>query len=221
MVPRDGVVFDVGAHAGQFSKLFASIAAEGRVYAFEPGSYARAILRTVIWLKRLPNVSIVPLGLGGVTGVTLLNLPIKASGSRGFGLSHLGAPEARWERVAQELVGQATIDAVAERLGLTRLDFIKADIEGWEVQMLRGARDSLQRFRPRLLLELAGAQLARAGDRISDAFALLGEHGYRGFVMTPEFRLAAAIQPEDGDYWFLPAQDPIIAALSPGNAVSE
>ena len=43
LVPPASVVFDVGAHAGQYTKLFANAAAEGRVYAVEPGSYARSI----------------------------------------------------------------------------------------------------------------------------------------------------------------------------------
>jgi len=38
LFPRDAVVFDVGAHAGQFTKLFARLVPEGCVYSFEPGS---------------------------------------------------------------------------------------------------------------------------------------------------------------------------------------
>ena len=36
LIAPDAVVIDVGAHAGQFSKLFAGLAPQGRVYAFEP-----------------------------------------------------------------------------------------------------------------------------------------------------------------------------------------
>src|ERR1700723_2776612 len=57
-VPRDGVVLDIGAHAGQFTKLFAGLAADGRVYAIEPGSYARGILRAAIWARGFDNVAI-------------------------------------------------------------------------------------------------------------------------------------------------------------------
>lgn len=213
MLRRDAVVFDVGAHAGQFAKLFAAAAPEGQVYAFEPGSYARSILRCAVWLNRLSNVSIVPLALGAEPGLAVLNLPEKASGSAGFGLAHLGASEARWAKVMQEVVGQTTIDAMVERLGLGRLDFIKADIEGWEVQLLRGASGTLDRLRPRLLIELAAGGLARAGDTIEDASALLAKYRYRGFAMTDELRLAEASIQADGDFWFLPAEDPLIASL--------
>ena len=56
LVPPAAVVFDVGAHAGQYTKLFARAAPQGRVYAIEPGSYARAIPRGVVWLYGLGNV---------------------------------------------------------------------------------------------------------------------------------------------------------------------
>jgi FkbM family methyltransferase len=206
LVPTDAVVFDVGAHAGQFTKLFARAASQGRVYAFEPGSYARAILRTAVWLNRLGNVEIVPLALGAAAGLARLQVPVKASGSYGFGLSHLGAPAERWRAVAQELVALSTIDAVAAALALDRLDFIKADIEGWELALLRGGEQTLRRFRPSLLIELSQPHLARAGDRLADAFAFLQELGYAAFELTRAGELAPVAAPHDGDFWFIPAE---------------
>src|SRR5262245_16953576 len=170
LVPPDAVVFDVGAHAGQFTKLFARAAAEGRVYAVEPGSYARAILRTVVWLHRLGNVMVLPMALGAASGLTTLTMPVKGSGSLGFGLAHLGAPEDRWQAAARELVALTTLDAIVAALELDRIDFIKADIEGWELRLLSGGAATLRRFRPCLMLELAEEHLARAGDRLEDAF---------------------------------------------------
>ena len=176
----------------------------GRVYAFEPGSYARTILRSVVWLHRLDNVTIVPAALGAEAGTAALNMPIKASGARGFGLAHLGDAEARWASVARKRWRKRGLERVAVAgFGLDRLDFLKADIEGWEVQMLQGARDALRRFRPRLVLELTAAHLARAGDTLDGAFRLLAELGYCAFLLRPDGRLAPA-GPGEGDFWFLP-----------------
>jgi FkbM family methyltransferase len=205
LVPKDAVVLDIGAHAGQFTKLFARTAPAGRVYAFEPGSYARSILRTVVWLRRLGNVEIVPLALGSAAGLARLQVPVKHSGSYGFGLSHLGAPADRWPVVAQELVALATLDAVVTALGLVRVDLIKADIEGWEVALLRGAEHTLRRFRPRLLIELSAPHLARAGDRLEDAFALMKGFGYAAFELPTSGEFIAVAVPHDGDFWFIPA----------------
>jgi len=215
-VPRDGVVFDVGAHAGQFAKLFARMAPQGQVYAIEPGSYARSILRTAIWARRLSNVAILPVALGAEPGLARLVIPIKASGALGFGLSHLGRPEDRWPRVATELVAQTTIDELAETLALERLDFIKADIEGNEMRMLQGAVRTLKRFRPGLLLEVSAVQLARAGDNVAGVFAFLAELGYSGFVMGPKGWLVPAEIHADNDFWFFHADDPLVTTLNVG-----
>ena len=114
LVPSSAVVFDVGAYAGQYTKLFARAASHGQVYAFEPGSYARSILRTVVWLRGLSNVVVLPIALGSEVGLNTLTIPLKQSGSFGFGLSHLGKPLAHWHAVAQEIVALATIEALAE-----------------------------------------------------------------------------------------------------------
>jgi FkbM family methyltransferase len=208
LVPSSAVVFDVGAHAGQYTKLFARAACAGWVYAFEPGSYARSILRAVVWLHGLANVTVVPLALGAACGLGRLSVPVKRSGSYGFGLSHLGEPQDRWPAVAKELVALTTIDAVAAALALDRVDFIKADIEGWELSLLRGAEQTLRRFRPRLLIELSGEHLARAGDRLDDAFALLTGLGYAAFELAPGGDLVPVATPHDGDFWFISSGDP-------------
>lgn len=208
LVPEDGIVFDVGAHAGQFTKLFARRAIKGRVYAFEPGSYARSILRSAIWLNRLSNVAIVPVAFGAETRLNVLTVPVKRSGASAFGLSHFGPAQARWNAVTEELVPQTTVDELVSVLALTRLDLVKADIEGWELQMLRGARATLERLRPRLILEISAEHLARAGDWPEDLFDFLADCRYRAFSMAGR-RLGHADAGVDGDYCFLPEEDPL------------
>jgi FkbM family methyltransferase len=177
IVPADAIIFDVGAHAGQFTKLFARLAPQGFVFAVEPQSYARTILRLAIFLNRLSNVAILPLGLGDKAGVALLALPVKRSGSYGFGLAHIGEEHER--KFEAEAVALATIDELAAVLRLDRLDLIKADIEGFELRLLKGARQTLLRLRPALYLEMNAAHLARAGDTLEEAWEFLSELGYR------------------------------------------
>jgi predicted methyltransferase len=82
----DSIIIDVGAHACQFTKLLAALAPEGHVYAFEPGGYASSILTKVIRLYRLKNVTHIRQGLGKQYKKENLNIPLKQSGSLGFGL---------------------------------------------------------------------------------------------------------------------------------------
>src|SRR4029077_9860570 len=185
LVPSEAVVFDVGAHAGQYTKLFASAAAEGRVYAVEPGSYARSILCTFVWLHRLGNVAVLPMGFGATPGLATLTMPVKGRSSFGFGLAHLGAPGERWRKVAQELVALTTLDTVVAALGLDRVDFIKADIEGWELRLLHGSTQTLRRFRPYLMLELTADHLARAGDRLHESFSFFRGLDFSALGIAP------------------------------------
>ena len=72
-IPDEAVVIDVGAHAGQFSKLFAKMAPRGRVYAFEPSAYARSILTRSLAFNRLNHVKVVPVGLSDAPGELILH----------------------------------------------------------------------------------------------------------------------------------------------------
>lgn len=203
IVAADAVVLDIGAHAGQFTKLFARLAPAGRIIAVEPSPYALGILRAVVAWRRLRHVEVLACGVSDAAGMLPLTTPIKRSGGVGFGLASLATPMAgRPHR--QDVVPVEPVDAIVDRLGLDRLDLIKADIEGWEAHMLRGAAATLRRFRPVLLLEVVAASLARAGESPATIWSLLAPLGYRSL------RLGEAATPAgfqgDGDYLFLPAR---------------
>ncbi len=154
------------------------------------------------------NVTVLPMALGAACGVETLSVPLKSSGSYGFGLSHLGAPQERWHAVAQELVAMTTIDAVAAALALDRLDFIKADIEGWELSLLRGAANTLQRFRPHMLIELSAAHLARTGEPARRRLRLFDRVRLLGVRTCTRWGIGAGDGRADGDFWFISARRP-------------
>lgn len=203
LIPRDGVIVDVGGHAGQYAKLFARLAPQGHVYTFEPGSYALAILRAAVRLNRLRNITIMPQGLGAMPGTARLSIPLKHRRTLGFGLSHLGA-DGSGRPVFEQDITLTTLDAFVAQHRLERLDFLKADIEGWELRMLEGAAATLRRFRPPILIELIDHLLARAGDDRARAWGFLGGLGYRPYVEQDGGTLAPIDAPRDGDIWWLP-----------------
>lgn len=203
-IPSDGVVLDVGAHSGQFSKLFAKLAPQGHVYAFEPSGYARSILEEVVRAHRLRNIEIIAAALGDQQSNRTLSTPLKPGGRLGFGLAHLGAAQGE---ARSETVPVWTLDAFVARRHVSRLDFLKADIEGFEGRMLAGAQETLARFRPALLLELDAARLARAGDTPAPIFAQLSSLGYRAHRLTPDSGLGrVGADTEPGDFLFEPAR---------------
>jgi FkbM family methyltransferase len=176
LIPADGVVLDIGAHAGQFAKLFARLAPRGRVYAFEPSPYALSILRLAVRTNGLKNIVIEPLGLSDAPGVARLSTPIKRRGDVGFGLAHLGEADRPGGHIAHE-VRLTTLDQACG--GLERVDFIKIDIEGWELPALRGGAATLARFRPAIFAEVNHRHLARAGATPEELWAFLEALGYQ------------------------------------------
>ncbi|MDH3239727.1 MAG: FkbM family methyltransferase [Alphaproteobacteria bacterium] len=209
-IRSDSVVFDVGAHAGQFTKLFAKMAADGQVYSFEPGSYALSILRRATRFNRLRNVTVLPFGLGDDAETLQLSVPVKPSGSIGFGLSHLllpdrGAPAERragWEYL-HETVEIRTLDQFVRDQRVNRLDFMKVDIEGWEQRMLAGAKDTIARFGPAMMIEVIEENLARAGGSAQGLFDDLRAAGYRAFRYEPMEDVFIELQePMTGDAFF-------------------
>ncbi|MBP6545095.1 MAG: FkbM family methyltransferase [Phenylobacterium sp.] len=185
-IPDEAVVIDVGAHAGQFSKLFAKMAPRGRVYAFEPSAYARSILTRSLAFNRLNHVKVVPVGLSDAPGELILHTPIKARGGLGFGIAHFGDDGEDSRDTLDQIVPLTTLDAFAQQEGLSRLDFLKADVEGWEVNVLKGGLATLAKHRPALFLEISDASLARAGAKPTDIWDILRPLGYRA-LRAPDF----------------------------------
>jgi FkbM family methyltransferase len=201
-LPDGAVVFDVGAHAGQFSKLFSRQVGSGRVYAFEPSPYTLGLLRRALGWNRVRNVRIVETGLSDSDGEAALSTPIKKSGARGFGLASLAGVSGGRDK-SDETVRLQTIDRFVGREHIERLDFLKADIEGWEAHMLRGGLKAIARFKPALYLEISEEALGRAGDRPSDIWAMLEPLGYRA-RKAPDFHPVGAYEGA-GDYLFATA----------------
>jgi FkbM family methyltransferase len=208
LISPDSVIVDVGAHAGQHTKLFARMVPRGHVYAFEPGAYARSILNIVFKVRRFSNVTLLPLGLSDATTTETLHVPLKRHGTMGFGLSHLG-PQMDGRETASEDIQLTTLDQFVKDHALSRLDFIKVDIEGWEAHFLRGAMASIKRFRPAIMMEVVAPVLARAGATPAEIFNALGALDYA--VFATEEHDAYRMMPVEGfslaaDYLFVPKE---------------
>jgi FkbM family methyltransferase len=214
-IPEDAVVLDVGGHAGQFAKLFARMAPKGHVYTFEPGSYALSILRPAIRFNNLRNITILPEGLSDSPGTATLHVPVKKSGSIGYGLGHIaGITKQRARRpTISDTISLTTIDRFASSENLTRLDFIKADIEGWEFRMIVGGEQTLSRFRPSLMVEVASETLARAGDTPDSLFSYFASINYDGYIWEPDSQRFHPVEvAQNNDVFFVPSERSSIMA---------
>lgn len=178
-IPEQGVVFDVGAHTGSYTKAFARLH-EGRVevHAFEPLAYNFSILEDVA--AGHPNVHTNKVALSDQPGEVDLHLPVKESGRVGSSLGHFGPENARDYVI--ERVATTTLDAYVGERNLPRLDFVKCDVEGAEFLVLKGAAETLRRFHPTIYIEVFESYLARMGHAPKDVFGFLESLGYRAYL---------------------------------------
>jgi FkbM family methyltransferase len=142
VAPGD-VVFDCGANLGIFSLLAAYRGAE--VYAFEPISEARDILRQTLALNPAfaDQVHVVPCALGAEEKSAEFTVLVDTLVGSSMVLSQIGR---------KVRVPVTTVDAFAETEGLDVVNFVKADIEGAERQMLIGAANILRRCTPKVAI---------------------------------------------------------------------
>jgi hypothetical protein len=95
-------------------------------------------------------------------------------------------------------VSVETVDQIVAGAGLTRLDVIKLDIEGSEVDALYGARQTISRLRPIILLEAEEERLASQGRTKHDLLRVLDELGYELWVFdTGTAQLRRANTPDE------------------------
>lgn len=180
-VLRGGMTFvDVGANHGEVTVHAASLLPHGRVLAFEPVAEVFELLRENVRMNRLGNVSLHPLALAAEPGELTFHAPLdgEEEGRRHEGL-HSRFSAGKRTRVTGRASAD-TLDRVLEREGVGRVDVIKLDIEGGELDALRGARKTLLQ-RPRLVIEINRETSRWAGHSPEELLSWLGEVGYRRF----------------------------------------
>ncbi|TWT93514.1 hypothetical protein Pla100_40320 [Neorhodopirellula pilleata] len=86
------------------------------------------------------------------------------------------------KHIASAQVDVLTLDDFVRSQAVDRIDLIKIDVEGYELNVLRGAKESLERFRPSIILEVNSITSRAAGFELSQLFDLLRSHRYQFFV---------------------------------------
>ena len=198
-VSTSWVCVDVGANFGWYTVLLSRLCGDaGRVHAFEPVPDTYELLQRNLELNECANVVTNRAALDAAQARKELYIPdIGVSGS--FALH----PFDRSYRAMS--VETRTLDDYVEAQGLERLDFVKADIEGAELGLLQGAKRTLSRFGPVLMLEVQRSSTTLFGYEPSAVFRELEPFGYSAFTVNGQGGLAAFDDPrgELPDYNFV------------------
>ncbi len=168
-------VIDIGAAHGMYTiPLARLVGPTGRVDSFEPHPRQQSTLRRWKRLLSAPQITVKASAAGREQGELTMRLPI-VLGLPIYGRAHLtdgAAPGRAGERVRHWPTPTTAIDDWVDEQQIEKLTFIKADVEGFEPQVLEGAARAITRDLPSLLLEIEDRHLARYGN---DAAGVVAE----------------------------------------------
>lgn len=159
------MAFDVGGHVGLWSRVLAESFAT--VHAFEPVSELRACFEANVTHS---NVMVHPHAISNTIGVLWMRPTAENSGN-----SHVSVdgPE------GCEQVDAIRLDDFCEVFNIDRVDFIKIDTEGYEYNVIEGARKLIERCHPMFMIEQKRGAAERYARGQFDAKTRLEKLGYR------------------------------------------
>lgn len=144
-VKEGDFVFDIGANIGLFSIISAKQTGPlGKVFSFEPILETRKILEKNYRSNNLNNFTILPLALGEKNEDVFFLVNQQVLGDSRKILTN--------ESDNIEQVKQKTLDSIILNEKITKVDFIKADIEGMERFFLQGAKETIKKFKPKMAI---------------------------------------------------------------------
>lgn len=170
---------DIGAHYGYTAiALSRLVGVTGRVFAFEPMLSTSGYLAQTRVLNLLEQLVVLPFGLGAPDTFVFRKMSVL----RGMAENTI-ASEAAWH----ETILVARFDWLWQQIcdGSTRVHGIKIDVQGMEIDVLRGMTETLKRQRPKLVIEIH-----RGVDR-DELLILIENIGYS--------RIASPVEPIRGE----------------------
>ena len=179
------VAIDIGANKGVYSYLLSRICRT--VEAFEPNPKVCELLRRCV----PANVSVYEVALSNSNGAAEMLLPIHRTGRFSNQGGTLQTKKVEGREFGTWPVEQRRLD----EYGFTEVSFIKIDVEGFELEVLEGAAETLARERPTLLIEIDEAQSKRP---IAETFQALSDYGYDGFCLRQALHRVDRYRTPDG-----------------------
>lgn len=171
LVRKDWTALDVGANIGYYSVLLSrAVGNSGRVIAFEPTHHFSKVLESNLKANGIKNVDVQNLGLSDKRQ----QLPVQIGDSS----ATLHSPEGK-NLDESEVIELVRLDDLVEDLGIKDIGFIKVDIDGHEPQFMDGAKRSLERWDPLILLEVNHLNYFEAGVYAWDFYERLRKMSYR------------------------------------------
>ncbi|MDP4131763.1 MAG: FkbM family methyltransferase [Bacteroidota bacterium] len=191
---------DIGAHLGYFTlELSRIVGGHGHVYAIEPMSKFFNTLRGLVESRRLGNITLYQYAMGGDSGFVEMGIP-ELNKVKKFAYARAISSHTSLYYVETEQVKNVKGDELFR--SLPRVDFIKCDVEGLELSVIRSFLEVIQTWRPVILCELADPSERK---RLLD---LLSPFSYRLFYLENKklkaLEAESTVRPVSHNHYFIP-----------------
>lgn len=165
---KDSIIFDIGANVGYYTLLASKkIDNSGLVFAFEPAVRNLSFLYRHIQLNKVKNVIVLPFACSNTNSLEVFSF------DKDSALGHLenNYITQSINPLSSTIVNTTTVDNFVEKIGVIP-NIIKIDVEGAELQVLRGAKETLAQQKVTIFLSIHTDQLK------IDCLNFLKELGY-------------------------------------------
>jgi FkbM family methyltransferase len=168
-------VFDVGANVGVYGLFMARRVAPGICYAFEPSPALRPYLEEN---KRSNGIHNLDLNFVATSD---------ASGTLCFAMDRINHGRSHIASSGGVEVPVVRLDDFVASRGIDRVDFVKIDVEGFELPTLRGLESTLSRDRDIVVLaEVEPKHARRYGYSVSELFSFMQGLGFKAFALEDD-----------------------------------
>lgn len=178
-VAEDSVCLDVGGNIGTHAITMAKRASRGRVFTFEPQSLVFSILQNNLILNDCSNASALRFA------VTDTNYKVMAMEPFSYNHERINNGSLRLDKTGS--AGDFTLTRTLDSFAFPKVDFIKMDIQGSEVDALNGAGELIAKNRPVMFIEIEQQHLKALGSSAQQLIEKILSLGYALFRIENDY----------------------------------
>jgi FkbM family methyltransferase len=212
LVRPGSVCIDVGSAADLYTTVLSRLAGPaGQVHSIEPLPFAHLMWVRLLNARRARNVRHHSLALSTGAGTAPMSVPVGRYGlvtGRSYLMRETGGPDSGPDSNA-EFAGQVPVIVPVDRLddfcareAISSVDFVKVDVEGAELQVLKGGEGIIETHRPTMLIEIEARHTARYGHSPEDVSGWLLKRGYTMYTWRRGWREADGVAAGTRNYLF-------------------
>lgn len=196
----DGVV-DIGANIGVYTSVLSTLVGiSGKVISVEPIPSTFEVLKFIVKRLRFSNVELINCAVSDENKDVHMEIPGYRSESENYYEAHIvdgpGEPRLNWVAIK----GMKLDSLLGDKTRI--ITFVKCDVEGNELRVIKGAREIIARFAPAWLIEISSDPDAPRTTAY-ELFILLQNSGYKAYRFDGQFLNERQVGDKAINYFFL------------------